>query len=291
MHPGGLGAQFVAEHQPSRQARPADEHLGAVVADRPAARPVRRGRNSARDRAGPARTPDGRTRPQPLAGHGLEIFRLAQRQLRRLAHALDGARERMIREPREVVGHPAQVAPRRPGRPPRRTSCRSPAVSVPVLSSATTSTLASASSAAPPRNSTPAPRAERDGREDRRRDAQHQRARRRDDQQRHRPVERAPRRRRRRDERRAGRSPSHHTKNIAAHSAEHAVGVVRAEFVGEPLRRGAHLLRVLDEVDDLLQRALARRTQHAAFEQPVEIDRAGEQIVAEALGHGARLRR
>ena len=35
------------------------------------------------------------------------------------------------------------------------TSCRSPAVNVPVLSSATTSTFANASSAAPPRNNTP----------------------------------------------------------------------------------------------------------------------------------------
>ena len=77
-----------------------------------------------------------------------------------------------------------------------------------------------------------------------------------------------------------------HTEHRRA-QCQDAVGVARAEFIGEALRRGAQGLGVFDKGDDFLQRALAGRTQDAAFEQAVEVERSGEQVVAGGLGHGA----
>ncbi len=85
---------------------------------------------------------------------------------------------------------------------------------------------------------------------------------------------------------RAARNPAT-TRRTSRAQPQDAIRVVRAEFVREPLRRGAQGLGVLDEPDDLLQRALAGRAQDAAFEQALEIERPGEQVVAEGLGHGA----
>ena len=107
--PGGLGAQFVAENEPSRHVRPTDEHLRSVFRRRRQFGTVR-GQEPAHEVA----TAQGifaviESRAQPLAGDGFKTVRFAQRQTRLLAHALDGARERMVRKPREVERHPAHV--------------------------------------------------------------------------------------------------------------------------------------------------------------------------------------
>ena len=115
-----------------------------------------------------------------------------------------------------------------------------------------------------------APRAPRDRREDRRRDRKHQRARRRHHEQRHRVVKRAHISLHR--EKRA--MPQAEPPNEEHHEGqrEDGVGVARAEFVRETLRRRLVALRVLNEVDDLLQRALLRRTRDHGLDYAPQID-------------------
>ena len=128
-----------------------------------------------------------------------------------------------------------------------------------------------------------APRAPRDRREDRRRNRKHQRARRRHHEQRHRVVKRAHISLHR--EKRA--MPQAEPPNEEHHEGqrEDGVGVARAEFVREPLRRRLVALRVLNEVDDLLQRALLRRTRDHGLDYAPQIDGAREQRIAHAFLH------
>ena len=68
--------------------------------------------------------------------------------------------------------------------------------------------------------------------------------------------------------------------------AEDGVGVAATKFVGKALRRGLEVLGLLDEPDDLLQRALAGGPQDDGLDRAPEIDGAGEQRVPNLLLYG-----
>ena len=128
---------------------------------------------------------------------------------------------------------------------------------------------------------TPRDRGENGGR-----NRQHQRARRRHDQQRHRLVEGALRRRGGL-ERLAAKSEPPHEKHQRG-QREDAVGVSRAELVREPLRRRFQMLRLANQMNDLLQRALARLAQHRRLDRAPQVHRTRQHRVADFLFDGRR---
>ena len=131
------------------------------------------------------------------------------------------------------------------------------------------------------------PRTERDGGKNRRWHREHERARGHHHEQRHRAVKcaRVPVSG---NERRQTEHEPPHEKYRGA-QGEHDRRVARAEAIREALHRRLQFLRVLDEADDSLQRAVLRGAEHAAFDYAPEIHRASETGVADGLRDWLRL--
>ena len=225
-------------------------------------------------------------RLQARAGNGFQIGNLDQRDALLLAVARDGAGQRMRGEAFERIGQLRHLA-----LAPRRKTLHALHLK---LARGQRAGLVHRHHvhlreifhrrAAAKENA--APRAARDGRQHRRGNRQHQRAGRRHDQQRHRLVKRAlacARGNKRRTSRRQPPDEKHHRRQ-----RENAPGVGGAELVGESLRRRLEMLRLLDQLDDLLQRTFPGGPQHDRLDHAGEIHRPGQQRVTDLLLHRHR---
>ena len=121
-------------------------------------------------------------------------------------------------------------------------------------------------------------RTERNRGEDRRRHREHERAGRHHHEQRHRAVKCALVRLLADERRRAEREPPHEENSRA--DAEHDRRVARAEAVREPLHGRLEILRIFDEPDDALERAVLRCALHTPLDHAPQVQRARQAGVA-----------
>src|SRR6266571_3333697 len=120
-------------------------------------------------------------------------------------------------------------------------------------------------------------------RQHRRGDRKDEGARRRHDQQRHRPVKRAPARYGR-DERVIA-QPQPPDKKHQQRQAQDGVSVAGAEPIRESLRGRFEMLRLFDQVNDLLQRALAGGPKNGGLDHAPQIQRSRQRRVAHRFVH------